>query len=443
LNLEINRIKRILCRAQLELPTLYDWEEFLETTKPYEISKHAVMHAWEWVKANDGAEGVDGETIEQFESNLKGNLYKIWNRLSSGSYFPPATKTVVIPKKDGGERRLGVPTVSDRVAQTVAKLYFEPLVEPFFLNDSYGYRPGRSAHQALAVTRERCWRHDWVLEFDIQGLFDNIDHHLLMKAVKKHTDNPWLLLYIERWITASIQEVDGSMVARSRGVPQGGVISPVLSNLFMHYVYDSWMEREFADCPWCRYADDGLAHCQSLEQTEQLKAALEKRLQDCGLTMHPKKTKIVYCKDDDRRRDYPVTGFDFLGFTFRARRSKNKWGKFFVNFSPAMSKQAGKAIRQQVRSWSMPKRSDKSLQDLSSMFKAVIQGWINYYGRFYRSAMYMTLRHINSKLVWWAMRKFKKLKRHRRRAEHWLGRVAKKFPKLFPHWQMGLLPTVG
>ncbi len=415
----------------------------METTKPFEISKHAVMRAWELVKANDGAEGVDGETIEQFASKLKGNLYTLWNRLSSGSYFPPPTRTVVIPKKDGGERSLGIPSVSDRVAQTVAKLSFEPLVEPYFLGDSYGYRPGKSAHQALEVTRKRCWRYDWVLEFDIRGLFDNIDHHLLMKAVKRHTDNPWLLLYIERWMTAPVQQADGSVVTRSKGVPQGGVISPVLSNLFMHYAFDAWMGREYPDSPWCRYADDGLAHCRTQAEAEQLKVALEQRLQECGLQMHPVKTKIVYCKDDDRRGRYPVTSFDFLGYTFRARRSKNKLGKHFINFSPAMSNSAGKAIRQAVRSWEMPKRSDKSIEDLSRMFGAKIRGWINYYGRFYRSAMYMTLRHINTKLVRWAMRKFKKLKRHRRRAEHWLGRVAKKYPSLFPHWRMGLLPTVG
>jgi len=415
----------------------------METTKPFEISKHDVFRAWELVKANDGAEGVDGETIEQFESNLKGNLYKLWNRMSSGSYFPPPTRTVVIPKKDGGERRLGIPSVSDRVAQTVAKLSFEPLVEPYFLGDSYGYRPRKSAHQALAVTRERCWRYDWVLEFDIRGLFDNIDHNLLMKAVKKYTSEPWLLLYIERWITAPIQQADGHVVSRSKGVPQGGVISPVLSNLFMHYAFDAWMDRVYPDAPWCRYADDGLAHCRTQAEAEQLRDALEKRLQDCGLQMHPVKTKIVYCKDDDRRGSYPVRSFDFLGFTFRARRSKNKRGKYFINFSPAMSNRAGKAIRQEVRSWRMPKRSDKSIEDLSRMFSAKIEGWINYYGRFYRSQMYMTLRHINSKLVWWAYRKYKKLYRHRRRAEHWLGRVAKDFPGLFPHWRMGLLPTVG
>lgn len=415
----------------------------METTKPFDISKHDVVRAWELVKANDGAEGVDGETIEQFESDLKRNLYRLWNRMSSGSYFPAPTRTVAIPKTDGGTRKLGIPSVSDRVAQTVAKLSLEPLVEPHFLGDSYGYRPGKSAHQALEVTRKRCWRYDWVLEFDIRGLFDNIDHHLLMRAVKKHTDNPWLLLYIERWITAPVQQLDGSVIARDRGVQQGGVISPVLSNLFMHYAFDAWMTRKYPDHPWCRYADDGLAHCRSLAAAEQLKAALEIRLQECGLEMHPVKTKIVYCKDDDRRGAYPVRKFDFLGFEFRARRSKNKNGKHFINFSPAMSSRAGKAIRQEIRSWNMPKRSDKSIDDLSAMFGSTIQGWINYYGRFYRSQMYMTLRHIDTKLVWWAMRKYKRLYRHWRRARHWLGRVARSIPSLFPHWRIGLLPAVG
>ena len=415
----------------------------METTKPFKISKHDVVRAWELVKANDGAEGVDGETIEQFESDLENNLYKLWNRLSSGTYFPQPTRTVEIPKSDGGVRKLGIPSVTDRVAQTVAKLSFEPLVEPHFLGDSYGYRPGKSAHQALEVTRKRCWRFDWVLEFDIRGLFDNIDHRLLMKAVKRHTNNRWLLLYIERWITAPVAQVDGSLITRTKGVQQGGVISPVLSNLFMHYAFDMWMKREYPNNPWCRYADDGLAHCRSLAVAEQLKAALEKRLHKCGLEIHPVKTKIVYCKDDDRQGVYPVRKFDFLGFEFRARRSKNKRGKYFINFSPAMSKRAGKAIRQEIRSWSVHRRSDKSIKDLSAMFGAKIQGWINYYGRFYRSQMHMTLRHIDAKLVWWAMGKYKKLKRHRRRAWHWLGRIASNFPNLFPHWRMGLLPAVG
>jgi len=415
----------------------------LKTTKSFEISKYDVVRAWELVKANKGAAGVDGETIDQFESDLKGNLYKLWNRLSSGSYFPPAVKTVAIPKKTGGERKLGIPSVSDRVAQMVVKLNFEPLVEPYFHEDSYGYRPNKSAHQALDITRKRCWRHNWVLEFDIKGLFDNIDHKLLMKAVEKHTDNRWHLLYIERWLKAEVQLEDGTKVARTKGVPQGGVISPVLSNLFMHYAFDTWMGRSFPSKPFCRYADDGLVHCKTEAEAQTVKTALGERLQECGLEMHPDKTKIVYCKDDDRRERHPIISFDFLGFTFRPRRSKNRWGKFFINFSPGMSAEAGKAIRQEVRSWKLHLRSDKSLLDLSQMFRAIIQGWINYYGRFYKSAMYPTLRHINRKLSLWATRKYKKLKHHRRRAEHRLGQIAKSQPRLFPHWKLGVKPSIG
>ena len=415
----------------------------MKTTKPFDISRHDVVRAWNMVKANKGAAGADGQTIEQFESNLKGNLYKLWNRMSSGSYFPPAVKTVAIPKKSGGERLLGIPTVSDRVAQMVVKLHFEPLVEPYFHTDSYGYRPNKSAHQALEVTRKRCWRYNWVLEFDIKGLFDNIDHELLMKAVRKHTDNRWPILYIERWLTGPIQRTDGSTVDRTRGVPQGGVISPVLSNLFMHYAFDKWMERNFPGMPFCRYADDGLAHCRSEAEAQQVKAKLAARLLDCGLEMHPVKTKIVYCKDADRREEHAVTSFDFLGYTFRPRRSKNRYGKFFINFSPGMSALAGKAIRLVIRRWKLHLRSDKSLFDLAFMFRSRIQGWINYYSRFYKSAMYPTLRHINRKLSLWATRKYKKLKHHRRRAEHRLGAIAKKHPGLFPHWKLGLRPSVG
>ena len=415
----------------------------MKSTKPFKISKFVVEQAWELVKANKGAGGVDGETIEQFESNLKDNLYKLWNRMSSGTYFPQAVRTVGIPKKDGGERKLGIPSITDRIAQMVAKLYVEPLVEPHFHKDSYGYRSERSAHQALEITRKRCWKYDWVLEFDIKGLFDNISHELLMKAVRKHTDNRWLILYIERWIKAPVQMKDGTIENREEGVPQGGVISPVLSNLFMHYAFDKWMERTFPNIPWCRYADDGLVHCKSKAQAKMVRASLEKRFEECGLEMHPTKTRIVYCKDDNRREEQPVTSFDFLGYTFRPRRSKNRAGKFFISFTPAMSRRASKAIKQEVRSWRLNLRTDKELEDLAKMFGVRIQGWINYYSRFYKSEMYPALRQINRKLSLWAMRKYKKLKRHRRRAEHRLGRIAKQQPDLFPHWRLGVKPSVG
>ena len=415
----------------------------MKKAKPFEISKQVVWKAWKQVKANKGAAGVDSETIADFERNLKDNLYKIWNRMSSGSYFPPPVRAVAIPKKTGGERLLGIPAVSDRIAQMVVKMHLEPLVEPEFHEDSYGYRPGKSAIQAIKVTRQRCWRYNWVLEFDIKGLFDNIDHDLLMKAVGHHTQCKWMLVYIERWLKAPFQKEDGTLVEREKGTPQGGVVSPVLSNLFLHYVFDKWMERNYPQNPFCRYADDGVVHCRNEAEAHRLQTALEIRFKECGLELHPQKTKIVYCKDDDRRGDYPNTSFDFLGFTFRPRKSRNRRGKHFINFTPAVSNKAGKAMRQTARRWRMHLRSDKTLEDLSRMFGPVIRGWINYYGSFYKSALYKTLRHLNRTLVRWAIRKYKRLRGHRRRAEYWLGRIARKQPQLFPHWEMGIKPMAG
>ena len=415
----------------------------MDKTKPYDIPKQMVWDAFQRVKANKGAAGVDEETIGEFEKDLKGNLYKIWNRMSSGSYFPPAVKAVEIPKKSGGVRVLGIPTVADRVAQMVVKMHFEPKVEPIFAANSYGYRPGKSAIDALRITRGRCWRYDWVIELDIRKLFDRIDHELLVKAVRKHTDSAWEILYIERWLKAPFQMQDGSLVERTMGTPQGGVVSPVLANLFMHYAFDEWMKREHPNNPWARYADDGVIHCRTQKEAEGLLIELGERFKQCKLELNSEKTRIVYCKDDDRRGNYPVTSFDFLGYTFRARGSKNRWGKCFINFSPAVSNAASKAMRQTIRGWRMQLKSDVGIDDLSRMFNPVVRGWINYYGCFYKSQLYSVLRHMNRALMYWARRKYKKLAVHKRRASAWLGRLARNRPELFAHWQMGILPTVG
>jgi RNA-directed DNA polymerase len=415
----------------------------MDKAKSFDISKHVVWEAYKRVKEKKGAAGIDEESMAKFEENLKDNLYRIWNRMSSGTYFPPPVKAVEIPKKSGGVRILGIPTVADRIAQMVAKMYFEPEVEPYFLADSYGYRPKKSALDAVGVTRQRCWRYDWLLEFDIKGLFDNISHELLLRAVRKHTESRWIILYIERWLKTSFQTKDGRLIERNSGTPQGGVISPVLSNLFLHYAFDKWMERNRPQNPWARYADDGVAHCRSRTEAEELLKQLQARFAECGLELHPGKTRIVYCKDDDRRGEYPETKFDFLGYTFRPRRSKNRHGKFFINFTPGVSRQAAKAMRQTIRGWRLHLKPDKSIEDISRMFNPVIQGWINYYCRFYKSEMYSVLRHLNRALVHWARRKFKRLNRHRQRAEHWLGNLAKREPRLFAHWKMGILPAAG
>lgn len=415
----------------------------MEEAKPFAIPKQAVWKAYKKVRANKGAAGIDEVSMDAFEGNLKGNLYKLWNRLSSGSYFPPPVKAVPIPKKGGGERILGVPTVADRIAQTVVKDYMDPLLEPRFLDDSYGYRPGKSAHQALAVTRERCWRYDWVLEFDIRGLFDNIDHELLMRAVRKHTDCRWVLLYTERWLKAPFQTAEGTERPREKGTPQGGVVSPLLANLFLHYVFDEWMRRNRPQNPWVRYADDGLVHCRTRQEAEEMLRVLDERFRECRLELHPVKTRIVYCKDDDRRETHEEQSFDFLGYAFQPRRAKNRHGKFFVSFLPAISPKSEKALRQTIHDWRMHLKPDKSIEDLSRMFNPIIRGWIQYYGRFYKSRLYRVLRHLNAALVHWARRKYKKLARHRRRAEHWLGRLARRQSALFAHWQMGILPAAG
>src|SRR5208282_5476663 len=409
------------------------WEELLSKAKPFSISKQVVWDAFKRVKANGGAAGVDGETIAELESDLKGNLYKLWNRMSSGSYFPPPVRTVEIPKDDGGIRPLGIPTVSDRVAQMVVKMYLEPEVEPHFHQDSYGYRPGKSAIEAVGVARQRCWRYNWVVDLDIKGFFDNLDHGLVMRAVRKHTDCTWILLYIERWLKAPAQMEDGTLVKRDKGTPQGGVASPLLANLFLHYAFDAWMKGNHPTIPFERYADDVIVHCSSEKQSKWIKTEIERRLSRCRLELHPEKTKIVYCKDGKRQGSYRNESFDFLGYTFHPRRSKSRSGTYFVNFSPAVSNKASMEICRVMRSWYFHRRSDESIGDLSRFSNPILRGWINYYGQYYKSALYPIFNVFNRILVRCMMRKYKRFRFNHRRAVHWLRQIACRQPHLFPH----------
>jgi RNA-directed DNA polymerase len=411
----------------------------LSETKPYIIPKKLVMEAYQRVKENRGAAGVDQQSLEDFDKNLKDNLYKIWNRMSSGTYFPPPVKAVPIPKKTGGERILGIPTVSDRIAQMVATLTFEPCVEPHFHEDSYGYRPKKSAIDAIGITRQRCWEYDFVLEFDIKGLFDNIDHQLLMKAVRKHTDNPWIILYIERWLTTPMQMPDGTLLEKTKGTMQGGVISPILSNLFLHYVFDVWMGKNHPRKPWCRYADDGLVHTRSEQEAQALLVSLKERFEMCGLELHPLKTKIIYCKDIKRRNQYSTTQFTFLGYDFRSRRVLNsKTNEVFQGFNPAVSKSATKSMREHIRSSGIRNRSDLSLEEIANQYNPILSGWIGYYGCYNRTALNSVMVHFNKTLTAWAMHKYKKLKRHRTRGTHFIKKVQQENPGLFVHWKQGL-----
>ena len=409
------------------------------TDKPFKIDKRLVYEAYKAVKSNAGAAGVDGKTIEQFEADLRNNLYKLWNRMSSGSYFPPPVRAVSIPKKSGGQRILGVPTVADRVAQMVVKQLIEPDLEPIFLADSYGYRPRKSALDAVGVTRQRCWKYDWVLEFDIKGLFDNIDHELMLRAVRKHVTCKWALLYIERWLTAPMEQDDGTRTARTRGTPQGGVISPILSNLFMHYTFDLWMTRTHPDLPWCRYADDGLVHCRTEQEAEVFKARLQARLTECRLELHPIKTKIVYCRDGKRRGKYPNVTFDFLGYCFRPRLVQNsRDNTLFCGFTPAVSVSAMKAMRTTIRELGLRHRTELSMADIARQINPLLRGWIAYYGRYAPSALKPILRYVNQTLRAWVMRKFKRFAAKTIRAGRFLERMARDKADLFVHWRLGL-----
>ena len=415
-------------------------DELKSSGKSFDISKREVWEAFQEVRKNKGAPGVDGQSIEAFEADLKNNLYKIWNRMSSGTYFPPPVRAVEIAKQHGGgTRTLGVPTVADRVAQTVVARHLGERVEPVFHDDSYGYRPRRSALQALERCRERCWRKNWVIDLDVAKFFDSVRWDLIVKAVEAHTDAPWVLLYVKRWLQAPLQLPDGTLQERVRGTPQGSAVSPVLANLFMHYAFDMWLAREFPSVEFERYADDAVVHCVSERQAHMVLAALVDRMEEVGLRLHPDKTKIVYCQDGKRRGSYEHTSFTFLGYTFRQRGARDKSGRMFLSFSPAISKDALKKISAEVRGWRLHHRVNLTFKELAKVINPIVAGWMHYYGRFYRSMLYPLLGRINAYLVRWIRNKYKRLQGAKKARQCWEG-ITLGYPRMFAHWKW--IPSV-
>jgi RNA-directed DNA polymerase len=378
---------------------------------------------------------VDGCTVEEFEKDLKGNLYRIWNRMSSGSYLPPAVLAVEIPKTDGRTRVLGVPTVADRIAQTVVAVRLQERVEPMFHPDSYGYRPNRSALDAVERCRRRCHRFDWVVDLDIQAFFDSVPRDLIVKAVEANTDQSWIVLYVKRWLAAELQRNDGTVIARDRGTPQGSAVSPVLANLFLHYAFDTWMVRDFPTIGFERYVDDVVVHCRSRAQALMLVRAIGRRLEEVGLRLHPDKTRIVYCRDGWRQEKVEEgTSFDFLGYTFRPRGCRNREGNIFTGFAPAISDAARKRVGEVMRSWRLHRKVSLSWQDLARWLNPIVRGWMNYYGRFYRSWMHPLLMRINYYLVRWMRKKYKRLRTLKAARAAW-RRITRQYPGMFAHWR--------
>ena len=412
-----------------------------QSNKPFSISKHIVYDAWKEVKANKGGAGIDAVSVKDYEQSLVSNLYKLWNRMSSGTYFPQAVKLVEIPKSSGGKRPLGIPTVTDRIAQTTVVLHLNERMDKVFHRDSYAYRPGRSAIDAITTARERCWQYNWVLDMDISKFFDTIDHDLLMLAVKRHVTEKWILLYIERWLKVPYVTVTGEGIERTMGVAQGSVIGPVLANLFMHYVFDKWMQIHHPEILFERYADDTICHCRSKSEAERMKLIITNRLAECKLMLNESKSRIVYCKDSKRKESHEDNSFDFLGYTFCPRGAKNsRTGEFFTNFLPGVSQKSKNRIHDVIRSWKVNSDPTMDLIKLSSIAEAPARGWIIYYGKFYPSELKTTLQILNHVIVRWARRKYKRFKGSFKRTWLWLIRVYQKDPKLFYHWRGGVIP---
>lgn len=400
-----------------------------------------IWQAYKRVRANKGSAGVDAVSIEQFDENLSKNLYKLWNRMASGSYFPPAVKEVEIPKKDGKVRKLGIPTISDRIGQMVVKMYLEPRLENVFNPNSYGYRPNKSAHQALEQVRKNCWKMDWVIDLDIKGFFDNIDHHKMMLAIEKHVPERWVRLYIARWLASPVMTKSGNLVSnQGKGTPQGGVISPLLANLFLHYGLDQWLEQNDNTVKFTRYADDVIVNCESQKHAEQTLEAIKSRMKQIGLELHPEKTKIVYCRDYRRQEKYSNVKFDFLGYSYQPRTTKSKRSKgLYLGFDCGISISSRKRIADKLEELKVERMTSDRIVGIAAILNPMIRGWVNYYGKFRRSMLHKVFKLLNNRIVKWARKRYKRYKTSIKRAYQWFERVKEQYPKLFYHWQVGYI----
>ncbi len=408
--------------------------------KSIPVTQQQIQKAWKKVKAAGGSGGVDRKSLSDVQDNLRNELYKLWNRIASGSYFPMPVKGCMIPKGQGGKRLLGIPTILDRVAQQVVRDLLEPITESFFHKDSFGYRPGRNTHQAIKQCTQRCFEKAWVIDLDIKGFFDNIDHELLLRSLQKHTDQKWILTYVDRWLKAPLMLEDGSLQQRDKGTPQGGVISPLLANLFLHYAFDKWMKINNPQIEFERYADDIVVHCFSEEEARQILEKIRERLKICKLDLHPVKTKIVYCKQFNRRRKYPNVSFDFLGFSFKPRKSKSKDGKFYLGFGPAISTNAKKQIVQEIKQFKIHRATNADLQELANKLAPHLRGWINYYGKFRVWELQRVFRVLNDRLVKWIINKHRNFRDQKTKARLRLKQIAQDYPNLFVHWQYRFYP---
>ena len=416
------------------------FETKLHHGKTIPITLQQIQKAWKKVRAAGGTGGVDGKSLSEIEENLDKELYKLWNRMASGSYFPAPVKGYHIPKAQGGTRMLGIPTITDRVAQQVVRDLLEPITEKFFHQDSYGYRPGRSAHKAILQCVQRCYDKAWVIDLDIKGFFDNLNHSMLIKALQKHTDQKWILMYVERWLKAPLMLQDGTLQQREKGTPQGGVISPLLANLFLHYAFDKWMDHKNPHVKFERYADDIVVHCFSEQEARQTLEKIQERLKECQLELHPEKTKVVYCKQFNRRRKHPNVSFDFLGFNFKPRKTKDNEGRYYLGFGPAISSKAHKQIVQEIKQFKLHRATNAELQDLANKLAPYLRGWINYYGKFRIWNLQKTFRVLNDRLVKWMINKHRNLRDQKTKARELLKQIAKNYPNLFVHWSYGFYP---